>query len=87
MGNRVERAYNIAEPRRLAKKRLPAPMFDYIDGGADDEWTLQRNTNAFDAWEFRPRCLVDVAEIDMSTTVFGEKYERMLQRVGAAWPA
>ena len=50
-------------------------MFHYIDGGADDEWTLGRNTTAFDAWEFRPRCLVDVAKIDMSTTVFGERIE------------
>jgi L-lactate dehydrogenase (cytochrome) len=71
----VDRAYNIAELRKLAKKRLPAPMFHYIDGGADDEWTLRRNTSAFDSWEFRPRCLVDVAEIDTSTTVFGEKIE------------
>ncbi|MDX1562994.1 MAG: alpha-hydroxy acid oxidase [Gammaproteobacteria bacterium] len=72
---RVERAYNIAELRRLAKKRLPAPMFHYIDGGADDEWTLKRNTSAFDAVEFRPRCLVDVDKIDMSTSVFGERIE------------
>ena len=75
MANRVKRAYNIAELRKLAEKRLPAPMFHYIDGGADDEWTLKRNTSAFDAWEFQPRCLVDVAEIDMSTTVFGERIE------------
>lgn len=71
----VERAYNIAELRKLAKKRLPAPMFHYIDGGADDEWTLRRNTTAFDDYEFRPRCLVDVATIDTSATVFGEKIE------------
>jgi L-lactate dehydrogenase (cytochrome) len=75
MRKRVERAYNIAELRKLAKKRLPAPMFHYIDGGADDEWTLRRNTTAFDAWEFRPRCLVDVAAIDMSTQVFGVSLE------------
>lgn len=50
-------------------------MFHYIDGGADDEWTLKRNTSAFDRCEFRPRSLVDVATIDMSTSVFGEKIE------------
>lgn len=72
---RVERCYNIAELRKLARKRLPAPMFHYIDGGADDEWTLKRNTTAFDNYEFRPRCLVNVAEIDTSTTVFGEKID------------
>jgi L-lactate dehydrogenase (cytochrome) len=75
MRTRVQRAYNIAELRKLAKKRLPAPMFHYIDGGADDEWTLNRNTTAFDAWEFRPRSLVDVASVDMSTSVFGERIE------------
>jgi L-lactate dehydrogenase (cytochrome) len=71
----VERAYNIAELRKLAKRRLPAPMFHYIDGGADDEWTLKRNTTAFDAYEFRPRCLVDVDSIDTATTVFGAPIE------------
>ena len=75
MRKRVERAYNIAELRRLAKKRLPAPMFHYIDGGANDEWTLRRNTSAFDSWEFRPRCLVDVAQIDTSSSVFGQPIE------------
>jgi L-lactate dehydrogenase (cytochrome) len=75
MPSRVERAYNIAELRKLAKRRLPAPMFHYIDGGSDDEWTLKRNTSAFDAWEFLPLCLVDVSTIDMSTSVFGERIE------------
>ena len=72
MRNAVERAYNIAELRKLAKRRLPAPMFHYIDGGADDEWTLKRNSAAFDRYEFQPRCLVDVSAIDTKTTVFGE---------------
>jgi L-lactate dehydrogenase (cytochrome) len=72
---RVERCYNIAELRKLAQHRLPAPMFHYIDGAADDEWTLRRNTRAFDGYEFQPRSLVDVAKIDMSTTVFGERIE------------
>jgi L-lactate dehydrogenase (cytochrome) len=75
MPSRVERAWNIAELRKLAKRRLPAPMFHYIDGGSDDEWTLNRNSAAFDAWEFLPRCLVDVSTIDMSTSVFGERIE------------
>ena len=75
MPSRVERAFNIAELRKLAKRRLPAPMFHYIDGGADDEWTLRRNSAAFDDWEFLPRCLVDVSSIDLSTQVFGERIE------------
>lgn len=71
----MERCHNIAELRKLASKRLPAPMFHYIDGAADDEWTLRRNTDAFDAYQFVPRCLVDVSELDTATTVFGERIE------------
>ena len=48
VSRRVERCYNIAELRKLAKSNMPAPMFHYIDGAADDEWTLRRNTAAFD---------------------------------------
>ena len=72
---RVERCYNIAELRKLAKKNMPAPMFHYIDGAADDEWTLRRNTTAFDQYEFLPRSLVDVSTIDMSTTLFGQRID------------
>src|SRR4029077_7312271 len=72
-GRAVGRCYNIAELRKLARKRMPAPMFHYIDGAADDEWTLKRNTAAFDAYEFMPRALVDVSKIDMSTTLFGQR--------------
>ena len=72
---RVESCYNVAELRKLAMKRMPAPMFHYIDGAADDEWTLRRNTEAFDDYEFMPRTLVDVSTIDMSTTVFGQRIE------------
>jgi L-lactate dehydrogenase (cytochrome) len=75
VASRVTRCYNIAELRKLAQKRLPAPMFHYIDGAADEEWTLRRNTAAFDNYEFQPRCLVDVSSIDMSTRVFGEKID------------
>jgi L-lactate dehydrogenase (cytochrome) len=71
----VERCYNIAELRKLARKRMPAPMFHYIDGAADDEWTLRRNTTVFDDYEFMPRALVDVSNVDMSTTVFGQRIE------------
>ena len=72
---RVETCYNIAELRKLAKRRLPAPMFHYIDGAADDEWTIRRNVEAFDGWEFRPRVLVDVSNVNTATTVFGEKID------------
>jgi len=54
---------------------MPSPMFQYIDGGADDEWTLRRNTEAFDSHEFMPKVLVDVGETDTATTLFGQKIE------------
>ena len=50
-------------------------MFHYIDGAAGDEWTMRQNTSAFDNWELVPRWLVDVSEIDMSTSVFGQKID------------
>ena len=75
MTRRLNRCYNIAELRKRAKRRLPAPMFHYIDGAADDEWTLRRNTDAFSRYEFQPRTLVDVSAIDMSTSVFGERID------------
>ncbi|MEY3811375.1 MAG: l-lactate dehydrogenase, partial [Pseudomonadota bacterium] len=44
----LARCFNVDDFRKLAKKRLPSPIFNYIDGGADDEVTLKRNTSAFD---------------------------------------
>jgi L-lactate dehydrogenase (cytochrome) len=61
--------------RRLAEKRLPAPMFHYIDGAAEDEWTYRQNTSAFDQYELIPRFLVNVENIDTSTTVLGQTIE------------
>ena len=75
MSRALKRCYNVARLRERAKKRLPAPMFHYIDGAAGDEWTMRQNTSAFDRWELVPRWLVDVSEIDMSTTVFGQKLD------------
>ncbi len=75
MSRALKRCYNVARLRERAKKRLPAPMFHYIDGAAGDEWTMRQNTSAFDNWELVPRWLMDVSEIDMSTTVFGQKID------------
>jgi len=58
--------------RRLAKRKLPWPIFNYIDGGADDEVTLRRNTDAFNDYELLPSQLSDVSNIDMRTTVLGQ---------------
>ena len=65
----LKHCYNIADLRRRAKGKLPAPMFHYIDGGADDEWTLRRNTEAFDDYQLIPNQLTDIESIDLSTRV------------------
>jgi L-lactate dehydrogenase (cytochrome) len=62
---------NIDDLRRAAKRRLPRVVFDYIDGGAEDEWTLRENCHAFEAVTFRPRCAVATAACDLHTTILG----------------
>jgi L-lactate dehydrogenase (cytochrome) len=61
----------IDDLRRAARRRLPRPLFDYIDGGAEDEVTMRANTADFERYRFRPRALVDVSRRDQSTTVLG----------------
>lgn len=63
---------NIMDFRRIARRKLPAPVFHYLDGGADDEWSLRRNTAAFDDYELLPSQLSDVSNLDLKTTLFGE---------------
>jgi L-lactate dehydrogenase (cytochrome) len=58
--------------RRGAKRRLPAPVFHYLDGGADDELTLARNTDAFGDYELLPSQLSDVSNIDLRSSLFGQ---------------
>ncbi len=65
--------HNVADFRALAKRRLPWPVFDYIDGAADDELTKARNTSAFDHVDLVPDVLAGVAEIDPSVTVLGRR--------------
>ena len=65
------RVLNIDDLRRAAKRRLPRVVFDYIDGGAEDEWTLRANSLAFEAVTFRPRCAVAVPSCDLRTVVLG----------------
>ncbi len=63
--------HNIDDLRALAKKRLPRMVFDYIDGGADDEVTLRANCSRYDAYALNWKALVDISRIDMTTTVMG----------------
>ena len=74
----LARCFNVDDFRKLAKKRLPSPIFNYIDGGADDEVTLKRNTSAFNDCDLVPSVLRDVSSVDMSTTVFGQKIDMPL---------
>jgi isopentenyl diphosphate isomerase/L-lactate dehydrogenase-like FMN-dependent dehydrogenase len=62
---------NIADLRRLAERRLPRVVFDYIDGGADAEVTLRDNSKAFEELTFRPRGAVAIPSCDLRTTVMG----------------
>jgi len=62
---------NIEDLRRAAKRRLPRVVFDYIDGGAEDEWTLRANCRAFETVTLRPRCAVATPVCDLRTTVLG----------------
>ena len=68
---RLAHAADVDDLRRVAKRRLPRGVFDYIDGAAEGEVTARRNVDAFREIEFRPRVLRDVGEVDPSTTVLG----------------
>ncbi len=67
----LSRAVNIEDLRRMARARLPRAVFDFFDGGAEDEVTLRENRAAFERIRLLPKVLVDVGEIDMRTTLFG----------------
>jgi L-lactate dehydrogenase (cytochrome) len=69
------KAFTIADLRRLAKRRLPRVVFDYIDGGADAEITLRENCAAFERIAFRPRNAVANAPCNLRTTVLGQTLE------------
>ncbi|GJN23100.1 hypothetical protein PR202_gb10718 [Eleusine coracana subsp. coracana] len=64
---------NVMEYQAIAKQKLPKMAYDYYNSGAEDEWTLKENREAFSRILFRPRILIDVSKIDMTTTVLGFK--------------
>jgi L-lactate dehydrogenase (cytochrome) len=74
----LKHCFNTAQFRRLAKQRLPGPIFHYIDGAADDEVTYRRNTSAYDSCDLVPNVLAGVESVDMSTTVMGMKLDMPL---------
>jgi L-lactate dehydrogenase (cytochrome) len=70
---RLGDCHNFHDFRQLARRRLPAPIFDYIDGAADDEVTYRRNTASFEHCDLVPDVLRGVANVDLSVTVMGQK--------------
>jgi isopentenyl diphosphate isomerase/L-lactate dehydrogenase-like FMN-dependent dehydrogenase len=82
---------NIADLRLAAKKRLPRAVFDYIDGGADAEWTLRENSRVYEDVLFRPQSAVATPACDLRTTVLGQTIDLpfILAPVGSSrmfWP-
>ena len=67
----LRKVANVDDLRSLAKRRLPAGVFDYIDGGAEDEITLRKNVDAYRNISFKPRVLRDMTEVDSSTHLLG----------------
>ena len=70
---KLDRAANIDDLRTLAQRRMPGGVFDYIDGGAEDEKSLARNSSDFDRWSFRPRVLRDMSALDTSVELLGKR--------------
>ena len=75
---RLKNCHNFHDFRKLAKQRLPSPIFNYIDGAADDELTCRRNSQSFDDCDLVPNVLKGVSDIDMSVTVMGQKLQMPL---------
>jgi L-lactate dehydrogenase (cytochrome) len=87
----LTRAVNIDDLRRLARRRLPHAVYDFIEGGAGDELTVTRNRAAFERLLFEPRVLVDVSKREQSTVVLGERLATPVilsptGMAGLSWP-
>jgi isopentenyl diphosphate isomerase/L-lactate dehydrogenase-like FMN-dependent dehydrogenase len=70
----LEDLVNVFEFEPICKMRLPRQNYDYIAGGVDNEWSLRHNREAFDKITFRPRMLVNTSNLDLSLTLFGDKF-------------
>jgi len=72
---KLKECYNFNDFKKLAKQKLPSPIFHYIDGAADDEITYKRNSSAFNDVDLVPNVLRGVEQVDLSTTIFGKKID------------
>ncbi len=68
----LNKCINIEDLRRMARRRLPKPIFDFLEGGAEDEWTVRRNLEGFDKYPLMTSTLVDIGTIDMQTQLLGQ---------------
>ena len=95
---RLTACHDVGDLRRAAKRLIPPPVFDYVDGAADEELAVAANVAAFRRYRFLPRVLTDVSTIDTATTVFGTRlpvpfalaptgYTRMLHTDGESGAA
>jgi L-lactate dehydrogenase (cytochrome) len=82
----VSRCHDLGDLRRAARRRLPGPVFGYIDGAADDEITLRANRAALRRWQFRPRVLRDVSEPDLGASLLGWEFSAPIGLAPAGYP-
>ena len=75
MFKKLKNCHNSKDFRALAKQRIPSPIFNYIDGGADDEITLRQNTESFEKCDLVPNTLQSVEKIDTSVSLMGKKID------------
>ncbi len=72
---KINDCHNVNDFRKLAKKKLPSPIFHYIDGAADDEVTYRRNTESFEKCTLIPKVLNNVDEVDIGLKILGKKID------------
>jgi L-lactate dehydrogenase (cytochrome) len=82
----LARCHDLADLRRAARRRLPGPVFGYLDGAADDEITLRANREALRRWQFRPRVLRDVSEPDLSVSLLGSEWPAPIGLAPVGYP-
>jgi L-lactate dehydrogenase (cytochrome) len=68
---RLSACHDVADLRAAGRRLTPRPVFDYVEGGADEELSVRANVRAFRRWQFRPRALVNVSEPDLSAAFLG----------------
>src|SRR5580700_5515497 len=68
---RLAGCHDVGDLRRVGRRIMPRPVFDYVDGGADEELSMAANVRAFRRWRFQPRALAEITAVDTATRVLG----------------